>query len=310
MLGFRIALFRATLAALILLSRSVAAQPAPPESASASFPAEPDASAPGSATAVAPAHAPPSNAPAPSASGATPPPPPQDRPVATPAAPPKTDAPVTVTSESSALAAGSEQSPAPVRSSRGPVVGLRLGYAMPFGNVADWPDGEMSNTFSGQLAALAELGWRPTPRLLLGGYVGVALGGAAGFTKDSCRSSDASCAASGARLGFELIYHVLPEKAADPWLGYGIGLEANSISQREASRKTTATFTGLEYARFTLGVDLRISPRFGIGPVLDYSIGNYNHLAADRDGDTSDVSLGTKAVHRWLTLGVRAAFYP
>jgi hypothetical protein len=181
---------------------------------------------------------------------------------------------------------------------------------MPFGRVTDWSDGEMSNTFGSQLALLGELGWRPIPRLLIGGYVGVALGGPAGYTKDGCRSNDASCTAIGARLGFELLYHALPEGAADPWLGYGIGVEANSISQHDESRKTTATFTGFEYARFMLGVDFRITQRFGLGPVLDYSIGNYDHLSADRDGDSSEVSLGTKAVHRWLTLGLRAAFYP
>jgi hypothetical protein len=59
-----------------------------------------------------------------------------------------------------------------------------------------------------------------------------------------------------------------------------------------------------------VGVDFRVSPRFGLGPVLDYSIGNYDHLSAERDGDSSEVGLGTNALHRWLTLGVRAAFYP
>lgn len=208
-------------------------------------------------------------------------------------------------------AAPFEPSPRPARSSRGPVVGLRTGFAIPMGKVSGAPDDDMTDLFTGQVPLQGELGWRPIPQLFVGGYLGGAVGGVADAIKDICDANNTSCFAIGARLGLELQYHSLPEWLADPWLGYGIGLEVATLSQRTWDDKQTVTLTGFEYAHLMGGVDFRVSKRFTLGPVVDFALGRYLRYSEEINYQTTaDRGITDQADHQWLMLGVRGSFYP
>ena len=191
------------------------------------------------------------------------------------------------------------------------MVAIRAGYAIPYGKVEKGSGKEMSNLFTGQVPFLAELGWHVNPAFLIGGYLGLAFGGAAGHEKDHCKFDQASCAAVSARLGLEFQYHFLPAQPADPWLGYGIGLELASLSEKSSPRNETNTLSGFEYAHLMGGVDFRLGKRFGLGPVVDYAFGRYSRQAIEYDNTrTIDQGITQQADHQWLTIGVRGVFYP
>jgi hypothetical protein len=187
---------------------------------------------------------------------------------------------------------------------------LRAGYALPMGRLTDAPNADMTNVFSGQVPLFVEIGGKPSAHLFVGGYFGLGFGGPAGVQKDQCDTLNANCVAVGIRLGAELQYHILPEGSANPWLGYGIGYESIALSGSSGGRTQTVSVGGFEYAHFMGGIDFRLNHGFGIGPVVDFSIGEYSHAHYDSGTTTTDEDIQKKATHEWLTLGVRFVFFP
>ena len=191
------------------------------------------------------------------------------------------------------------------------MVALRAGYAIPKGKVTEANQDRLSDWFAGQASFLGELGWHVHPNLFLGGYAGIGIGGAGDVASNFCTAGDATCVAVRVRFGVELQLHILPAGDADPWLGYGIGLEGASLSEKNSRHSQTQTLTGFEFAHFMGGVDVRVGKRFGLGPVVDVAVGRYSHLTTELDGANSvDRSLDNRANHEWHTLGVRGVFYP
>jgi len=189
-------------------------------------------------------------------------------------------------------------------------MGLRAGYAVPMGRLTGFPNADMTNVFAGQVPLFVEIGGKPNAHLFVGGYFGLGFGGAAGVQKDACDMANASCIAVGIRIGGELQYHILPEGSANPWLGYGIGYESIALSGSSGGTTETVSVGGFEYAHFMGGVDFRLNHGFGIGPVVDFSIGEYSHAHYDSGTTTTDEDIQNKATHEWLTLGVRFVFFP
>ncbi|HEX5098761.1 MAG TPA: hypothetical protein VFV94_04645 [Polyangiaceae bacterium] len=175
---------------------------------------------------------------------------------------------------------------------------LRTGYAVPLGKAED--DLDMSDFASGQVPIFVEVGGKPIKHLFLGGYMGFGFGGPAGFLKEACNGR---CSAASFRLGIEGQLHMLPAALANPWLGYGIGLESVAVG---TSGDDSIAFAGVELARFSAGVDFRLTEVFGVGPFVDFSMGNYSSISL---GDVS-VDIPHTTLHEWLTLGARFVFFP
>lgn len=187
---------------------------------------------------------------------------------------------------------------------------LRTGYAVPMGKLSDRSNADLSNFFSGQVPVFVEIGGKPNPHLFLGGYFGLGVGGAAGVQKDACETANASCVAVGLRLGAEIQYHILPEGSTNPWLGYGIGYESLAISGSAGGTTESVAVGGLEYAHLMGGVDFRLSHGFGLGPVVDFSVGQYSHARFESGSTTIDEDIQSQATHQWLTFGARFVFFP
>jgi hypothetical protein len=181
---------------------------------------------------------------------------------------------------------------------------VRTGYSVPMGKVAEGAD--MSNYFSGQVPIIVDIGGKVIPELFLGGYFGLGFGATAGDLKRACDDANASCFTLGLHLGVEAQYHILPHGSVNPWIGYGLGLESVGYSATIGNTTQHESLAGFEFARFSGGVDFRVSKVFGVGPFVDFSMGKYSSA---NDGDTS-IDIPNTAAHQWLTLGARFVIFP
>lgn len=165
---------------------------------------------------------------------------------------------------------------------------VRLGTMFPMAKAE--PDRAMSDFFSTQFTAILEAGYRPIPEAMIGAY-----GGASGGSGSSTL-----------RAGVEAMVFFLPGSLIDPFIGYGIGWESGSGS----FGGDEGTYRGLEIARLSAGFDARLEESFGIGPVVDLGIGRYSSFSGSTRGGARDESLGLRAAHQWLMVGVRGVLFP
>ena len=188
---------------------------------------------------------------------------------------------------------------------------LRTGYAIPMGKATNADRDDMSESFGGQVPLFIEIGGKPHPNFFVGGYLGIGFGPAAGAVKSFCDDGGITCTEIGVRLGAEFQYHILPEAMANPWIGYGIGYESTGIAMSAGGQTGNFTATGLEFAHFMAGVDFRLNRVLGIGPVVDFSLGQYSRVRTEFPGSAArDLEIADKAMHEWLALGVRVVFFP
>jgi outer membrane protein W len=188
------------------------------------------------------------------------------------------------------------------------VVGLRLGYGIPMGKLADETGAELSKAIKGNLPIWLDLGYMVTPNIMVGLYGQYGIGFAGSDIDDACDTDGVDCSFSVIRLGLQGQYHLSPAEKLDPWFGLGIGYEWLGISASRGSVSQDITYRGFELLNLQAGLDYKVMPALGIGPFLSFSLGQYGH--ASMSGDAADVSgdIDSKAFHEWLTLGVRGAF--
>jgi hypothetical protein len=205
-------------------------------------------------------------------------------------------------------ARAAEQAP-PAR--QGFQMALRTGFAIPMGKVSDGPNADMSNSFGWQVPFLVEIGGKLHPNFFLGGYLGVGFGSVAGDFKRSCDAQGISCGGFDFRLGIEAQYHFSPAAFANPWLGYGIGYEIAAVGGDRNGQSYNSSVSGLEFAHLMGGVDFRFTRVFGVGPFVDFAVGEYGRAHSEiPGGPTFDGDINQTATHEWLTFGARFVFFP
>ena len=189
---------------------------------------------------------------------------------------------------------------------------IRTGYSVPMGKLFGDDKGglalgsKLSDTASGQVPFIVDIGGKFIPELFLGGYFGLAFGGVGGATQRACDATSTSCAAVGVHLGIELQYQILPAGMVDPWIGYGLGIESLAVTGAAAGTTDSIGYGGFEFARLMAGVDFRVTRVFGVGPFVDLSMATYS---SESLGSQSR-SIDNTATHEWLTLGARFVFFP
>jgi hypothetical protein len=194
---------------------------------------------------------------------------------------------------------------------------LRTGYSQPLGGLRDREPNEtatnslaMSDFVSGQVPLIVDIGGKVIPELFVGGYLGLGFGGPAGLQADECSRLNAGCVAVAFRLGIEAQYHIQPGDPVNPWLGYGIGLESLGVGGTVNGQSQSISFGGLEFAHFMGGVDFRLSRVVGLGPFLDFSMGEYTTNSIRQGNAQASMDLTQTKMHEWLTLGIRVVFFP
>jgi hypothetical protein len=243
--------------------------------------------------------------------------PPPQLPPPEPTTPPPTEPPPPVVqpkpTEERQREEGEDGAPPPAT---GFQMAIRTGLAIPFGSVgADAADATskvaMSDVFSPQVPIIVDLGGKPIPNLFVGAYIGIGFGGAAGKQADACSKANAGCVAASFRIGVEVQYHIAPEAKLNPWVGYGIGLEGNAVSGKGSDgNQVTQSLGGVEYAHISGGFDFRLNKGFGIGPMADFSMGQYSHLKVESGGTSVDGDIQNTTLHEWLTIGLRMVVFP
>ncbi len=182
---------------------------------------------------------------------------------------------------------------------------FRTGVASPGGDAAEGLP--MADLFGEQVTLGVELGVRSTPHLHVGffaeGGVGQA-GRVSGCLAGSCDSSSAS-----GRLGVGLRWHLAPYAPIDPWFGYGVAVSGATVSGDDAYGSFSRTLTGVEYAKVSAGVDLKLSRRAALGVYAEWTSGVFTSMEDREDGAVVDSGrLAGTTTHRWFTVGPRLRF--
>lgn len=187
---------------------------------------------------------------------------------------------------------------------------FRGGISTPAGMAAEGVS--MRDTFGEQVTVGVELGIRTTPHLSVGVFAegGVGAAGPA-YQSTSCSGSGWSCeggAASG-RIGMGVRYHLSPYAPVDPWVGYAVALSGAVASGDDAFGSYSRTLTGVEYAKLSAGVDLRLSRRSAVGLYAEWTSGLYTEVTDRADGAvTGSGDLRNPTTHTWFTVGPRLRF--
>jgi hypothetical protein len=212
----------------------------------------------------------------------------------------------------SLLCARSAAAADPPEAHRGFQAALRSGVAIPFGSVTATT--AMSDAVGIQVPLILDIGAKPFAPLFIGGYFGIAAGGAAGAIADVCAHLDVSCNGLSLRFGGQVQYNIRPAALVNPWVGFAIGYEIARSSGTNGKNNVENTLSGLEFAHLMAGVDFRLGSAFGIGPFADLALGQYSTAKTVQNAGGRVTTLGgdisDSALHEWVTLGVRGVFFP
>jgi hypothetical protein len=189
---------------------------------------------------------------------------------------------------------------------RGVQLGLRTGFALPFGKPYD-ADISLRNDLRGTIPIWIDAGYRLSPSIYVGAY------GMYGYgivkTSDTQCSGDVSCSAYDVRIGVDVQYRFRPKTSVDPWVGLGFGYEWLHYGLSGGGVTSSQTLRGLEIPGFQIGVDFEADTNVKLGPFIGYSIGTYAQGTVSSTNAAMDQSksagIANTASHQWLFLGLR-----
>ncbi|MFZ5889498.1 MAG: hypothetical protein ACOY0T_00365 [Myxococcota bacterium] len=196
---------------------------------------------------------------------------------------------------------------------------LRTGFSFPMGDATGIASDTLGRRYAWQVPVAIDLGAKITRSIFIGTYFQLGFGAEGSDTEvtalcddnDSDLSNDVSCSVLTARLGLLANYQFAPDRTVNPWLGYGIGFESatQSLNDREHGYSESNTASGFTYAQLAGGIDFRGA--VGGGPYVELALGEFTRNRTSQYGRTaSSGSIDDRALHAWLTLGVRFVVRP
>jgi hypothetical protein len=190
--------------------------------------------------------------------------------------------------------------PATVTDRPGFDLGLRLGYAIPFGDI-DGTSG-LAAQFSGGIPFVLEGGYRLNRTFTIGALFQYAVLS----VKDNGTGcgNGVSCSGSVVRFGIEGIYNIPVASQALPWIGLATGYEWMNVDATAGGVTASQGANGFEFLTLQGGADFRLAPQFGLGPFASFSFARYSSVTGG--GVSTDIT--DPAVHEWLQIGVRGNF--
>jgi hypothetical protein len=191
------------------------------------------------------------------------------------------------------------------------------GVALPTGRATGDAGDTLAKRYAWQIPFGVDLGGKLTRSVYLGGYlvIGVGSEGSDRLVEALCDDddedweNDVSCSAVNVRLGIEAEYGFDPGGHVNPWLGYGLGMEAAVQSIRDSTGyRENNTASGITWAQLSGGLDVRDA--VGWGPFAELSIGRYMTTRTEVGGQHSTTEIDDRAFHVWATLGMRLVVRP
>ena len=213
-----------------------------------------------------------------------------------------------------ASGAAAVAAPPPAGVGAGPELGVRLGYAIPFGSAENGIN--VDRNVSGAVPVVVEAGVRLGGAFFAGGLIQY------GFAqvKDPsglCSGQGNSCSGSVVRVGVEGIYRFLPDLALAPWVGLGLGYEwlnTSASSNAFGGIRASHTYRGIELLTLQAGGEYRAGRSWLLGPFASYSLGRFGTSTGSAQlGGTVGTTTGDiadTAIHSWVMLELRGAFAP
>lgn len=189
---------------------------------------------------------------------------------------------------------------------------VRAAVGIPIGNATGETTRAPNGTTLADLVAWTvplelELGARIGPAFV-GGYVSYAFGKAGNALEGGTSRS-----ASNVRFGFEVLWHLGPDRPVDPWVGLGVGYEWLNLSVGGTGGAITGSARGFEWVNLQLGIDFALGRSFRLGPFVRSRVAQYDtaslgliNTQGGEAGSTGDIQ--SKAVHTWIDVGLRFAF--
>lgn len=183
---------------------------------------------------------------------------------------------------------------------------FRTGVASPGGDAVEGL--RMSDLFGEQLALGVELGVRTTPHLWVGLFAEGGVGQAGAVTGCAGTGRCDTGSASG-RVGLGLRWHLAPYAPIDPWFGYGMALSGATVNGDDAFGSFSRTLTGVEFAKLSVGADLRLSRGAALGVYAEWTSGVFTQMEDREDGAVvSSGHVAGTTTHSWFTVGPRLRF--
>lgn len=188
-------------------------------------------------------------------------------------------------------------------------IGARVGYGIPLGDAVggEGDDNALSDVVSGQIPLQLDLGYRPDPQLMLGGYVQY---GIAFRASEVCDNDGTSCSASNVRLGLQVQYHFQPITTDGGWVGGGIGYEWLNLGAEAGDVDVSAGLQGLEFLHAQGGYDFNAADKFRVGPYALLSLARYSTQSLEWAGRSESDSIDQRAFHSWIMVGLKGTFGP
>jgi hypothetical protein len=184
---------------------------------------------------------------------------------------------------------------------RGPLIGARLGWAIPRGDVAR-AGPALEDVVDGALPIALDLGYRFNRRVWGQLYIAAApAASATAFCSGDCSAADV-------RFGVEVLLRLAPGARLDPWVGVGAGIELLQVKGDEAADGTRREWdwAGIEIP-FEAGLDVAIGDRFSLGPYLSVALAQFTAASVrPAGGSTPSESVKDRATHAWLAGGLKA----
>jgi hypothetical protein len=180
-------------------------------------------------------------------------------------------------------------------SAQAPFLGLRIGYAIPFGNIV--PQNSIRDVQRSNVPVQIDGGYKFDQRWDLGAYLSYGFGQLADEAEDACGAAD--CSTNTFRFGIQGAAHFEVRPGREAWGGLLFGFERLDL---DAPGTLDTTASGWEFG-FQGGFDFATGST-GFGPFASLTWGRFENLA--RGGN--DVSLPDKEIHTTFQLGVRGYF--
>ncbi len=206
----------------------------------------------------------------------------------------------------SSLSTGAHAQTAHPPDTAGLDLGIRIGYAIPFGDISGDAGNGLASRVSSAVPLIFEVGYRFDAAFTVGALFQY------GFLQvnDNFCGANADCSGSVARLGVEGLYHVDLGKPFVPWVGLGTGYEWGSINASNALGNASESANGWEFLTLQAGGDVRLppAPEIAVGPFVSFSIARYGSGSGQFGNTTFSGDITNPAVHEWLQIGLRGAF--
>jgi hypothetical protein len=192
-------------------------------------------------------------------------------------------------------------------------IGLRVGYALPFGELLSGV--ALSNTAKGGVPFTLDVGYRVTPHLYVGALLSYAIlrvNKIALACNTLLVDGPGDCSGTALRLAADVQYRQALGADLVAWGDAGLGLERLIIQYDEGGFGSPGPFSnswsGVEIAHVEAGLGKRLHPSLLVGPFASCAVGQFRSSASSGNGRTQSEDITDKRLHGWLSFGVRAMF--